>query len=183
MPVFPDCISIFGSTSLKILFRTMISQKKILETQKNFFCIMYFDTTIRNTKTGNRTPDHRGNFMCKLISKSKEICLHKNFFDITILSTKTGNRTENRTPDQPEIFMDELVCQYKFECIGIFSIGLTVIKILNLCLLMSFSSQLSLVIDLAKINLRDQKLKANLNFRKEMLSVVSNKKFSSVEQV
>ena len=28
---------------------------------------------------------------------------------MTIRSTKTGNRTENRTPDQPEIFMDEPV--------------------------------------------------------------------------
>ena len=138
----------------------MISLKNYKRYNRIYFVWKYIDITIRST-----------------------ICLHKNFFDITILSTKTGNRTENRTPDQPEIFMDELVCQYKFECIGIFSIGLTVIKILNLCLLMSFSSQLSLVIDLAKINLRDQKLKANLNFRKEMISVVSNKKFSSVEQV
>ena len=59
---------------------------------------------------------------------SKEICLHKKIFDTTIRSTKTGNRTENRTPDQPEIFMDKLVCQYKFACIEIFSIRPTMFK-------------------------------------------------------
>ena len=114
----------------------MISLKNYKRYNRIYFVWKYIDITIRSTKTGNRTenrtPDHRGNFMCKLTSKSKEICLHKNFFDMTILSTKTGNRTENRTenrtPDQPEIFMDELVCQYKFACIGIFSIGPTMFK-------------------------------------------------------
>ena len=78
---------------------------------------------------------------------------------MTTISTKTGNRTENRIPDQPEIFMDEPVWDYKFACVEIFSIGPTITKILNLCLMMSFSSQqqLSHVIDLAKLNLRDQK--------------------------
>ena len=55
--------------------------------------------------------------------------LYKEYFDTTIRSTKTGNRTENRTPDQPEIFMDGLACQYKFAYIGIFSIGPTITKI------------------------------------------------------
>ena len=37
-------------------------------------------------------------------------------YHTTIRSTKTGNRT----PDQPEIFMDEPECQYNFACIEIF---------------------------------------------------------------
>ena len=50
-------------------------------------------------------------------------------FDMTTESKKkTGNRTENRTPNQREIFMDELVCQCKVACIGIFSIGPTMFK-------------------------------------------------------
>ena len=83
---------------------------------------------------------------------------HKKYFSKRILyatnrSTKTGIRTENRTSDQPEIFMDELVPgepsksvhfyylhrsvqiylahpvrQYKFACIGIFRIGPTMFK-------------------------------------------------------
>merc|ERR1712218_586580 len=61
--------------------------------------------------------------MCKITSMTKEVFLHKTFFDMTIRSTKTGNRTENRTPDQPEIFIDEPVGEYKFACIVIFSIG------------------------------------------------------------
>ena len=75
---------------------------------------------------------------------TKEIFLHKIFFDMTIRSTKTGNRTENRTPDQPEIFMDELVCQYKFTCIGIFLIGPTVLKIQTKQLLMGFITTIPL---------------------------------------
>ena len=34
-----------------------------------------------------------------------------------------------RTPDQPEIFMDKLICQYKYACIRIFPIGPTMKKI------------------------------------------------------
>ena len=121
-----------SQTSLKILFRTMNSLKNIRRTKEIFMYKKYIDTTIRSTKTGNRTenrtPDHRENFMCKWTSMTKEIFLHKNFFDRTIRSTKTGNRTENRTPDQPEIFMDEPVWEYKFACIGIFSIGPTMFK-------------------------------------------------------
>ena len=73
-------------------------------------------------------PDHRENFMCKWTSVPKEIYLHKFFFDTTIQSTKTGNRTENRTPDQPEIFIDEPVWEYKIACIVIFPIGSTMFK-------------------------------------------------------
>ena len=69
---------------------------------------------------------------------SKETCLYNSFFHTTIRSTKIGNRTENRTPDQPENFMAEPVCQYKFTTIEKFSIGLTITKILNLWLMMSF---------------------------------------------
>ena len=47
---------------------------------------------------------------------------YKKFLNMTTRSTKTGNRTKNRTSDQPEIFIDELVCQYKFDCIEIFQI-------------------------------------------------------------
>ena len=79
----------------------------------------------------DRKPDPGlpGKFYVQMNSMSKEICIHKNFFNRTIRSAKTGNRSENRTPDQPEIFMDKLVCQYKFVCIGIFSIRPTVKKI------------------------------------------------------
>ena len=38
---------------------------------------------------------------------------------MTISNTKTGIRIDKRTPDQPEIFMDELLCQYKFTSFGI----------------------------------------------------------------
>ena len=44
--------------------------------------------------------------------------MYKKYIDTTIRSTKTGNRT----PDQRESFMDELVCLYKLTCIGIFPI-------------------------------------------------------------
>ena len=39
--------------------------------------------------------------------------LYKKYYDTTI-DTKTGNWTENRTPEQLEIFMDEPVWEYKF---------------------------------------------------------------------
>ena len=124
--------SIFLITSLKILFRTMNSLKNIRRTKEIFMYKKYIDTTIRSTKTGNRTenrtPDHRENFMCKWTSMTKEIFLHKIFFDMTIRSTKTGNRIENRTPDHPEIFMDEPVWEYKFACTKNFSIGPTMFK-------------------------------------------------------
>ena len=41
----------------------------------------------------------------KFYWKMKTLC-QKTFFDSAIRSTKTGNRTENRIPDQPEMFMD-----------------------------------------------------------------------------
>ena len=53
-------------------------------------------------------------------------------FDMIIISIKTGNRTDNRTPDQPEILKDELVC------IEIFSIGPTNTKIWTIWLMMGF---------------------------------------------
>ena len=66
----------------------------------------YFDTTIRNVKTGNQTKNRtRTNRLSKGTSMSKEIFLDNFFFDTTIRNTKTGNRTENRTPDHRENFM------------------------------------------------------------------------------
>ena len=85
-----------------------------------------FNRTLKINKPEN--PFLKYDLAWKLFRSTKEIFLYKEYFDTTIRSTKTGNRTENRTPDQPEIFMDELVCQYKFACIGIFSIGPTMFK-------------------------------------------------------
>ena len=72
----------------------------------NFF-FRYDHQKYKNLKPDRKPdPDHRENYMCSNISMTEEIFQHKIFFDMTIRSTKTGNRTENRTLDQPEIFMD-----------------------------------------------------------------------------
>ena len=58
----------------------------------------------------------------------QEIFLHMNYFDTAIRSAKTGNRTENRTPDQPEIFKDELIHHKQLDYIGFFPIISSEIK-------------------------------------------------------
>ena len=55
----------------------------------------------------------------------------KKFFCIEIFwynHQKYKNRKPDRKPDQPEIFMDEPVWEYKFACIKIFSTGPTMFK-------------------------------------------------------
>ena len=104
-------ISYFMTKQAWKSFSELWTRKKNIRRRKEIFMFKkYIDTTIRSTKTGNRTenrtPDHRKNFMCKWTSMLKEIYLCNFFFGTTIRSAKTGNRTDNRTSDQPEIFMD-----------------------------------------------------------------------------
>ena len=91
-------------TSLKILFRTMISQKMNQECQKKFpyiRIILMQSYEMQKPETGQKKPDpyQPENFMSHWTSMSKEFYLHKNFFDITIKSTKTGNRKPVRKTD------------------------------------------------------------------------------------
>ena len=116
-----------------ILLRTSYSCKMDFPcfTMASFLNIP-FKNNKKKPEPGRPGPTRK--FHVQINQNAKEIYLHKIFFDTTIRSRKTGNRT----PDQPEIFTDESVCQYKFACIGIFSIWPTITKILNVCLLMGF---------------------------------------------
>ena len=112
----------FHITSLKILFRTMNSLKNIRRTKEIFMYKKYIDTTIRSTKTGNRTenrtPDHRENFMCKWTSMTKEIFLHKNYFEVQ--KPETGQKIGTRT-NRKILWANEPACQKKFTYIKKFS--------------------------------------------------------------
>ena len=59
----------------------------------------------------------------KTIRSTKEIFLYKN-----ILKQPSKVQKPETAPDQPEIFMDEPVWEYKFACIKKFSIGPTMFK-------------------------------------------------------